>query len=647
MINIFTNILDMSLSASVLILVVLLIRTILKRSPKWVALLLWCLVAIRLVCPFTIKSPYSMQPKKVTATYNVVTFDGATNELTLPAQLPKPHNFDTLPETNTAVRFETPYLYYILSVLWCIGVVAMIIYAVVSYIRIYKLTRGAIKTDAGFYLSDKASAPFVFGIFKPHIYIPFECSEDSIPHIIAHETVHISRLDHIWKPFGFLILSLHWFNPLVWLSYALFCRDLEAACDEKAVKEMSSAERADYAQALLDCSTGRAFISVCPVAFGENNVKSRIKSILNYKKPAVWIIAISVILCGAVAFFFMTEKKADSDAPATDIASPNNITVEKVSMNDINIIDPYKDELVEDTMYRFNGIHKEAVSYALDIGFDVSAKHYKSGASYGRVAMINHAHSEKVKADETVELYYMEYYYYENTVSPSENDKKIIYPMFFALHHNLKSDEWTRLGTITDYQMKNVYKSSEMVEKYGDEFTAAAAEIYKAYFHIDMGEAEQIVLAAYKSASNAASWFRIASILEQENEYPTESDEWFEVDGTRYFKVKQFDKYESFIDYLEGLFSKKLTEEFLNSSNIKYINYGGELYASLGVRGTNIRVGNEYYMVEKVTESKYIVKVTVEVLGDDAVTVKGNKVFEFPYEYIDDRWVFSAFPEIR
>ena len=219
--------------------------------------------------------------------------------------------------------------------------------------------------------------------------------------------------------------------------------------------------------------------------------------------------------------------------------------------------------------------------------------------------------------------------------------------MFFALNHNNKTDEWTRLGTITDYQMKNVYKASEMVEKYGDEFTAATAEIYKAYFHIDMGEAEQIVIAAYKSASNAASWFRIASILEQENEYPSETDEWFESDGTRYFKVKQFDKYEDFVEYLEGLFSKKLTEELLSSSNIKYINYGGELYASLGVRGTNIHIGNEYYLVEKVSESKYLVKVTVEVLDDDAVTVKGNKVFEFPYEYIDDRWVFSAFPEIR
>ena len=186
-----------------------------------------------------------------------------------------------------------------------------------------------------------------------------------------------------------------------------------------------------------------------------------------------------------------------------------------------------------------------------------------------------------------------------------------------------------------------------MTEKYGDELTAAAAELYKEYFFLDMGEKEQMILSAYKAASEAAGWFRIASILEQQDEYPRENDTYIELDGIRYFKVKRFPEYQGFVDYLHGLFSKELVEEFLNSEHKRYINRDGELYATTGIRGTNIHMGDENYTVYNVSDSKYIVEVTVDIYGVDLVTVVDQEVFEFPYEFVDDRWVFTEFPKIR
>ncbi len=649
MINFFNAILSMSVSASILILAVLVIRALLKKAPKWTILLLWCLVALRLICPFSIKNPYSIQPKHEVILYNVVNTDGSKEEITIPHQLPAPIIEDTTTDNYEAVRFEVPYLYSALSLVWCIGVVIMLFYAVMSYIKLYILTRKAVKNDKGFYCLKQDCPPFVFGIIKPRIYIPDGCKTHILPHIIAHETVHISRLDHIWKPLGFAIVSLHWFNPLVWVAYFMFCRDLESACDEKAIKEMTLNERADYAQALLDCSDGKSFTSVCPVAFGENGVKGRIKDVLNYKKPTLWITAVILLLCVAVAFFFMTEREDKKDE-----SPKNDITVEKI--DDFTVINPEKDKAFEDAKYHFPGIEEEAIEYALDLGFNTSAKHYNkqgdiyviSGSSYGYVDKINHAHTEKVKADEEVKLYYMEYYYYANTISPDEDDEKFIYPMFFALHHNLRTDKWTRIGSIYDYQLEKKYNTPEMIDKFGDKFTAATAEMYKDYFHLDMGEKEQMILAAYNSATVAANWFRMASILEQQNEYPSADDLYIELDDRRYFKVKRFDRYDEFIDYLEHLFSEELIQNFLQNESIKYINVDGALYATLGIRGSNIHMGNEYYTIEHTSDSKYVIKVTVEKLGgDDGLTVVGSEVFEFTYEFIGDRWVFTEFPQIR
>lgn len=638
MITIFSKLLSMSIAASIMILAVIIIRLTLKKAPRWTVLVLWLFVGLRLICPLSFDNPYSLQPKFEETEYSVVMPDGTFEEITLPS-LPAPSINDSN-DTYVASRLEKPSLYVVFSTVWLIGFGLMLLYEIISYIRLKRMTREAVKSD-GVYLVDNIQAPFVLGLIRPRIFVPKSCDSETLKYVVKHEKMHIARLDNLWKPLGFVILSLHWFNPLVWVAFVLFCRDIEVACDESAINTMEGTERAFYAQALLDCSTGKSFVSACPIAFGEIGVKERIKAVLKYKKPTVWITVIAVILCIGVVFFLMTDRKEDDELPEDEI------TVDVNKGGDTFGVLHDREELEHEIRYDFPGIHDTAVEYALDIGYDISVRHYKSGAAFGHVAVLNLAETVKVKNDEKVELYYMEYYYYDGTISPDENSQKFIYPVFFALHQNLRTEKWTRLGEIYDYEMKNKYKKSEMLEKYGDEFTAAAAEMYREYFNLDMGEKEQMILSAYKAAKEAAGWFRIASILEQESEYPREGDTYIELDGIRYFRVKRFPEYQGFVDYLEMLFSEELVEEFLNSEHRRYINVDGALYATTGIRGTNVHMGDENYAVRDMGESKYVVEVTVDVYGDDLVTVVDQQVFEFPYEFMGDRWVFTEFPKIR
>lgn len=199
----------------------------------------------------------------------------------------------------------------IFSIVWAIGIAALLIYTLVSYLRLKDKISTAVKVYDNIYQSENVISPFVLGIIKPKIYLPFNIEENEMPYVIAHEQAHIRRKDHWWKPFGFLILTTHWFNPLVWLGYVLLCRDIELACDEKVVKEMNTEQRADYSQALLTCSVNRRVIAACPLAFGEAGVKDRVKTVLNYKKPAFWIIVVGIIASAAVAVCFLTNPASD------------------------------------------------------------------------------------------------------------------------------------------------------------------------------------------------------------------------------------------------------------------------------------------------------------------------------------------------
>ena len=356
----FLKILNMSISASWIILVVLVLRLLLKKAPKWINVLLWGIVAVRLICPFTIESAMSLMPsvdilppalidtlQNTTNTTQDITNTsqttiGTSQDITDPLQnnLGTPTVDETHPQINnshtpviqeaTATSAKDESINYIqlftsiFSKLWIIGVALMLTYSIISYIRIKKKINTAVLLRNNIYQSEAVVSPFVLGIIQPKIYLPFNVSEQNITPIIAHEQAHIKRKDYLWKPIGFLLLTLHWFNPLVWLGYILLCRDIELACDEKAIKEMTIAQRADYSQALLTCSVNRHMITACPIAFGEVNVKNRIKNVLNYKKPTFWIILVAIISSIIIAACFLTNPVNSKDSTNDNITTDEN-----------------------------------------------------------------------------------------------------------------------------------------------------------------------------------------------------------------------------------------------------------------------------------------------------------------------------------
>lgn len=246
----------------------------------------------------------------------------------------------------------------VLPVLWLVGMGLMIIYAAVSYIGVKRKVKTAVLLRDNIYQSENVSSPFVFGVIKPKIYLPFNINENDMSTVIAHERAHIKRLDHLWKPLGFSVLTLHWFNPLVWLSYVLFCRDTELACDEKAVKNMNANERADYSQTLLNFSVSRKGVSACPLAFGEVGVKNRMKSVLNYKKPAFWIVSVAAVLIVFTAVCFLT--------------NPAGNTLRNIEFLNIKAENTVGVVLQEESSVKFNGISDELKEELL--GIKISSK---------------------------------------------------------------------------------------------------------------------------------------------------------------------------------------------------------------------------------------------------------------------------------
>ncbi len=316
MTELFYNIVNMSITAGILVLVVLLLRLVLKKAPKWVNVLLWGLVAVRLILPFAIESSLSLLPKTDWVSEESVHSENDLIYGDVPDSIPVDSIADpslgkditityvpTDPEIEIHKSVSVP---FILSCIWLAGIAGMLIYMAVSYLRVHHRIKNAKWLRENIYICDCIESPFVFGIIMPRICLPADMEEVSMAYVIAHEQAHISRRDHWWKPFGFLLLTVHWFNPLIWLSYILLCRDIEMACDEKVVRDMGDVERADYSQALLDCSVNRRMITACPLAFGEVGVKERIKSVLHYKKPAFWIIAFAVVVCAITAVCFLT-----------------------------------------------------------------------------------------------------------------------------------------------------------------------------------------------------------------------------------------------------------------------------------------------------------------------------------------------------
>ena len=311
--DVFLKLVNLSISASWLILAVLVLRVVLKKAPKWVMPLLWGVVALRLVCLFSIESALSLIPSAetipseiVTETREPVLYEQATLDIVTNPTLP------SAAEVPVGVsRQQAQVDFNIYSVLWFAGMAALLVHALVSAGKLKRKLTTAILLRDNIYESEFVDSPFVFGVVKPNIYLPMHMDEGTAAYVIAHERAHLARRDHWWKVLGYLVLALHWFNPLVWVAYILFCRDIELACDEKVVKGLDGAARADYSQALLSCAAPKRAVAACPLAFGEGNIKTRVKSALHYRKPAFWVAAAAVLAVVIVAVCFLTNPRSE------------------------------------------------------------------------------------------------------------------------------------------------------------------------------------------------------------------------------------------------------------------------------------------------------------------------------------------------
>lgn len=314
---VFLKLLNLSISASWLVLAVLVLRLVSKRSPKWMNVLLWGMVALRLMLPFSIESALSLIPSAETLSPEVVRFDPAPT-ITSGVEFIDNAVNPSLSESFAAAPLASVNPLYVWTYLagwvWLIGLGAMLLYALVSYLRLRRRVSVSLCVRENIYLCDAISSPFILGVVKPRIYLPSGLDEVQRQNVLSHERAHLARRDHWWKPLGFALLAVYWFNPVLWLAYTLLCRDIELACDERVIRTMDESAVKTYSTVLLACSMPRKAVITCPLAFGEVGVKERVRNALHYKKPAFWVVAASVAVCVVVAVCFLTNPPTDTDA---------------------------------------------------------------------------------------------------------------------------------------------------------------------------------------------------------------------------------------------------------------------------------------------------------------------------------------------
>nr|WP_300838530.1 M56 family metallopeptidase [uncultured Acetatifactor sp.] len=339
--DIFLEVMSRSMAAGWLVLTVAVLRVALKRAPKAVRMLLWGMVALRLLCPVSIESRFSLIPEGQAAPWGVLAEErwnrneglspgngagNASGEVQISGagngQAGAGSDLSGKGELSADGRYgadgfdpwgEKWNIIDTLSVIWLFGGLAMGLYALLTYLRLRKLVGTAVVMQDNIFQSERVASPFVLGLVRPKIYLPFRIEGKNLEHVVMHEQVHIRRKDHWWKPLGYALLSVYWFHPLMWLAYGLLSRDIELACDERTIRGLDDGQRADYSQALLDCSVSRRSICACPLAFGETGVKTRVKSVLHYRKPTFWIVGLAAVVCIVVAVCFLTNPARDSD----------------------------------------------------------------------------------------------------------------------------------------------------------------------------------------------------------------------------------------------------------------------------------------------------------------------------------------------
>ena len=385
--ELFLKIVNMSISASWVVVAVLALRFCLKKAPKWVNVLLWGIVAARMVFPFSIESVLSLIPSAETISPTIMMEQTPSVQTGVPAlnHVINPVISGSFTPAPGASANPLQIWIPVLAGIWLFGIVALFLYSAVSYCRLRRKVCEAVILRDNIYQSENVCSPFVLGIIRPKIYLPYHMDSREVGHVIAHEQTHIRRKDHWWKPLGFLLLTIHWFNPLMWLSYVLLCRDIELACDEKVIGKMGNAQRADYTQALVACSVDRRLIAACPLAFGEIGVKERVKSVMNYKKPAFWIVLASVIVCAVIAVCFLTNPIGfQFDVSANTIVSVNHFDMR-------NADDPVSIEMtpaqISELNSRLAGVKncKRSDKYAgLTPGYQISAQ--MQDGSYIRIS---------------------------------------------------------------------------------------------------------------------------------------------------------------------------------------------------------------------------------------------------------------------
>ncbi len=473
MTDLFLNIFNMSITAGWLIVAVVIIRLFLKKSPKYITCILWGLVMLRLICPFSFESVLSLVPSTKTIPQNITTTETPSIESGIPivntvvndiisdSLDAKPNINDSIGDKTEPKKSAIMTLIEVSTIIWLIGVLSMIIYALISYFIVKRKVREAVPYKDNIWICDSINTPFILGLFKPQIYICPSVEETDFQYVIAHEKAHLKRLDHILKPVGFILLAIYWFNPLIWLFYILFCRDIELACDEKVVKTMDIDIRKSYSTALINCSAPGRPVTPCPLAFGEVGIKQRIKSILHYKKPSVLIITVSILICIAVAVCFLTN-------PVKSKATP------ELSTNYYEINEPQYKELITKIQNAYKNNFETVTTDDLNISFVYNFSNWEtSKIGYYVTDLDNNGINELLIGDSTAIIRY----------NPNNSANELIsyvsiYDIFTInngkLHHVFKGGERDVIYQYENNILRNEGSSSD-------------SESYDAYYNYKNG----------------------------------------------------------------------------------------------------------------------------------------------------------------
>ncbi len=378
--RVFLTVLNMSLTASYAALAVIASRFFLNKAPKIFSYALWIVVLFRLLCPFTLESHISLMPSYTDSIPENIGFENPAadtgdsiidNTVNNTAQISLPP-----PNPSTNVK-HMDIIIEIGAYVWIAGIIILSIYGVASYFKLKTTLTTATFVNNNIFETDKISTPFVLGIIRPKIFIPVNISENELDYIVKHEQTHIKRYDYIIKLIAFTALMIHWFNPLMWISYFLMSKDMEMSCDESVMKSTNEDIRLDYSNTLLALSVKQSR-SLIPLAFGESNAKSRIKNILNYKKTPFWILAASVVIVLIIIISLVTNPIKDKEYEPLSVLRPSVLFSEEIEAQETAkrfIIDLYTVDTKEVDNYKFllnsNTLNPEELAKAMQINDEV------------------------------------------------------------------------------------------------------------------------------------------------------------------------------------------------------------------------------------------------------------------------------------